>query len=219
MLASSATTVHATVSGAWIVLVINALNLIDGLDGLAAGVCAIVCATVVVLATIDGRPGSALLASIPGAAALGFLRHNWHPASVFLGDSGSLFLGYCLAVLSMQGLQKGPTATLLLAPMLALGLPLFDTAATVLRRASRSGLAGILRADAAHVHHRLVDIGYAPRRAVLLLYVACAAFGLAAIAVRSLHGAGQGLLVAAVAAAVYAATRKLGYLGRRGGDQ
>lgn len=194
---------------AWIVLVINAVNLIDGLDGLAAGATIIICATIHVLAWIDGRPETALLAAILGAAAAGFLVHNWHPATIFLGDSGSLLLGYSLAVLSMQGLQKGPTATLLIAPVLALGLPLLDTAATVVRRASASGIGSILRADDAHLHHRLLDLGLPHRRAVMTLYAACAAFGLVAIGVRNLHGFGQGLLVASVAILVFFGTVKL----------
>ncbi len=193
----------------WIVLVINAVNLIDGLDGLAAGATVIICATIHVLAWIDGRPETALLAALLGAAAAGFLVHNWHPATIFLGDSGSLLLGYSLAVLSMQGLQKGPTATLLIAPILALGLPLLDTAATVVRRASASGIGSILRADDAHLHHRLLDLGLPHRRAVMTLYAACAAFGLVAIGVRNLHGLGQGLLVASVAVIVFFGTVKL----------
>ncbi len=195
----------------WIVLVANAINLLDGLDGLATGIGLIMCATLTALCVIRGDPDAALVAATLGCALAGFLIFNWHPATIFLGDSGSLLLGYVLAVLSIYGRQKGSTLTLLLVPLLALGLPLFDTAVTIIRRVMAAGLATIAHSDREHVHHRLLELGLNHRVAVLTLYLVTAVLGVAALTVLYLHGTGQTLLVVCVAVAMGLVLRALGY--------
>src|SRR5262249_55429853 len=144
----------------WVIGVTNALNLIDGLDGLAAGVGLIVSTTLCVISLTVGRTDVAMLAGILAGALTGFLYFNFNPATIFLGDSGSLFLGYALAVLSLESAHKGATAVLVLAPILALGVPLMDTTLTVLRRLVVS--ASLMEADRDHIHHRLIAARLSP---------------------------------------------------------
>jgi len=196
---------------AWIVGLTNAFNLIDGLDGLATGVALIAAATLFAIALSEGRTDAACLWATLGGALAGFLRYNFNPASIFLGDAGSLFLGYLFAVLSLQSLQKGATAVVVLAPLLALGLPIMEVGLTVLRRVLVSGLASVLRADREHIHDRLIARGMTHRNAVLTLYVVCGGLGgLAFLAVLA-QGPGKALLVAIVAVATGAGIRALGY--------
>jgi UDP-GlcNAc:undecaprenyl-phosphate GlcNAc-1-phosphate transferase len=196
----------------WIVGITNAFNLIDGLDGLAAGVALIAALTVSVLAVAQGRPDAALLATPLAGALLGFLLYNFHPASIFLGDSGAFLLGYVLSVLSIQGLQKGPTVAILLVPVLALGFPIVETLVTIQRRYARSGTIGLLRSDADHIHHRLLMGGMSQRRAVLVLYSVCTALGASACLAVIIGGPGSALAVVVVALACYLGLRRLGYL-------
>jgi len=202
----------------WIVLITNAFNLIDGLDGLAAGVACIACLTIAIVAAIEARPDAMLLAVVLGTALLAFLFFNFHPASIFLGDSGSLLIGYWLALLSMQGLQKGTTLIVVLVPILALGVPLLDTVVTIVRRGFTQGWATIFRGDAEHIHHRLLGLGLNHRAAVITLYAAALALGLVALMAMFTRGAANALLVACVAAATFIAVRKLGYRLRRSRD-
>ena len=196
---------------AWIVGLTNAFNLIDGLDGLATGVALIAAATLFAIALSEGRTDAACLWATLGGALAGFLRYNFNPASIFLGDAGSLFLGYVFAVLSLQSLQKGATAVVVLAPLLALGLPIMEVGLTVLRRVLVSGLASVLRADREHIHDRLIARGMTHRNAVLTLYVVCGGLGgLAFLAVLA-QGPGKALLVAIVAVAMGTGIRALGY--------
>lgn len=199
----------------WIVAVTNAFNLIDGLDGLAAGVALIAALSIIMIALVEGRPDAALLGSAFAGALLGFLRYNFHPASIFLGDSGSQLLGYTLSLLSIQGLQKGATTVVIIVPILALGLPLLDTAVAVLRRYLVAGFAAVFRADREHIHHRLVAMGMTQRRAVLILYVVCSMFGAVAFLSVVARGPVKGLLLAAVAVATLIGIRFLGYRPRR----
>jgi UDP-GlcNAc:undecaprenyl-phosphate GlcNAc-1-phosphate transferase len=111
------------------------------------------------IAQVESRPDAALVASALAGATLGFLRYNFHPATIFLGDSGSQLLGYSLSLLSIQGLQKGATTVVIIVPILALGLPLLDTAVAILRRLVVAGFAAVFRADREHIHHRLVGMG------------------------------------------------------------
>jgi len=153
----------------WIVGVTNAVNLIDGLDGLAAGVVFFAAATNLTLAVIYGSVlVAALMAALMGAL-VGFLFFNFNPARIFMGDSGSYFLGFSLATMSLAGaLQKASTAVSLLVPLVALGLPIFDTAFSVLRRALERR--SLFSPDRGHIHHRLLDMGLTHKRAVMLLY-------------------------------------------------
>jgi len=193
----------------WVVGVTNAFNLIDGLDGLAAGVGLIASLTLVAVSLIEQRPDAALLASALGGALAGFLYFNFSPARVFLGDSGSLLLGYALAVLSIQSLQKGTTTVLITVPLLALGLPLMDTALAMLRRFVAAGAGAVLRADTAHIHHRLLGRGLSQRRAVLVLYGVCLVFSALAFLAVVARGKVDTFIVAAVVAATFLGVRWL----------
>ncbi|MGD9764211.1 MAG: MraY family glycosyltransferase [Candidatus Binatia bacterium] len=195
----------------WIVAITNAFNLIDGLDGLATGTGLIAAITLFLIALAEGRPDAALLASALAGTLTGFLRFNFAPASIFLGDAGSLLLGYLLSVLSIQSLQKGPTAVVILVPMLTLGLPILETAVTVVRRVLVDGIASVFRADREHIHHRLLELGMTHRRAVLVLYAVCAAFGALAFIAISVRGLGNAAIVGGVAVGTYFGIRKLGY--------
>lgn len=200
----------------WIVAITNAFNLIDGLDGLAAGVGLIACVTIVAIAQVEQRPDALMIAAVIGAALLGFLRYNFHPATIFLGDSGSLVLGYMLALLSIRGLQKGTTLVVVLVPLLTLGLPILDTSVTIVRRYLIAGWAAIFRADQEHLHHRLLALGMTHRRAVLTLYGVAAALGLCGFLVVFVNGWIKALLLAVAAGFTWSAIGRLGY-GRKDG--
>jgi UDP-GlcNAc:undecaprenyl-phosphate/decaprenyl-phosphate GlcNAc-1-phosphate transferase len=166
----------------WIVGVINALNLIDGLDGLAGGVAFFVCFANFVVAWLNGAPLVMLLSATLGGAILGFLLYNFNPASIFMGDSGSMFLGYVLATSSMLGAAvKSSTTIALLVPIIALGLPIMDTLFAMVRRVLERR--PIFSPDRSHIHHRLLELGITHRRAVLILYGISVVFTGAAIAV------------------------------------
>jgi UDP-GlcNAc:undecaprenyl-phosphate GlcNAc-1-phosphate transferase len=171
------------VTVAWIVGITNALNLIDGLDGLAAGVSFFAALTGFAVAILNGSSLAALVFAPLMGVLLGFLVFNFNPARIFLGDSGSYFLGYVLATTSLAGSiqQKASTAVSLLVPMIALGLPIFDTLFAMLRRALERR--PIFAADRGHVHHRLLEIGLTHRRAVILLYGVSVTFAACAITV------------------------------------
>jgi UDP-GlcNAc:undecaprenyl-phosphate GlcNAc-1-phosphate transferase len=195
----------------WILVITNAVNLIDGLDGLAAGVAMIASATLLIVAVSEDRVDAACLwATLLGALA-GFLRYNFNPASIFLGDSGSLLIGYLLAVLSLQSLQKGATAVVVLVPLLALGLPIMEVVLTLIRRTLVTGLASIFRADRQHIHHRLVATGMTQRRAVLTLYAVCVAFSALAFLAVVVQGPVNAVVVGVAALATAAGIRALGY--------
>lgn len=195
----------------WIVGITNAVNLIDGLDGLAAGVGVIAAVTLIVVAQMQERPEAGLLAATLAGALVGFLVYNFHPASIFLGDSGALVVGFLLSVLSIQAQGKGSTIVVVLAPLLVLGLPIIETGLSMLRRFSAAGAAGIFRADQEHIHHRLLRRGLSQRRAVLLLYAVSVLLSVLAYLAIVIGGRGNALLVAGVVVAIYAAVRKLGY--------
>ena len=167
----------------WIAAIINALNLIDGLDGLAAGVGFFACVTNFVVAYLGGNILIALLSATLAGSIIGFLFHNFNPAKIFMGDSGSMFLGFVLATSSLlgAGTQKSPTLIAILVPLMALGLPIMDMLFAIARRFLERR--SIFSADRGHIHHRLLDLGLTHRRAVLLLYGLSLAFTLVALAV------------------------------------
>ena len=163
----------------WVVGVTNAVNLADGVDGLATGI-SIIAAAVMCALTFTDFPLIALLALSLAGAALGFLPHNFAPARIFLGDSGSLFLGFMLAAFSIMTVTKQATFTTLVIPILILGLPICDTCYAMFRRLRNRR--PIFQADNGHIHHRLMDMGLGPRRTVMVLYFSSIYFGGAAIA-------------------------------------
>ena len=164
----------------WFVLVINAINLVDGLDGLAAGICLFVSLAMLFVCSASNRIVEALAFASLAGTLIGFLRYNFNPASIFMGDSGSYFLGYTLAALSVAGSIKGQVATAMLIPVIALGVPLIDTLWAPLRRFVVGQK--IFQPDRKHLHHRLVSLGYTQRRAVLVIYVFTIILGIVAIA-------------------------------------
>lgn len=167
----------------WIVGVTNAVNLIDGLDGLAAGVSSIAAIFLMLLSIIIGEPVAIVLTAALAGSCLGFLPHNFNPATIFMGDTGSTFLGFVLAVISVQGLLKSYTAITIIIAVLVLGLPIFDTLFAIVRRILNGQ--PIMQADRGHLHHRLMDKGYSQRRAVLTLYGVSTGFGIAGILIAS----------------------------------
>ena len=160
----------------WLVGITNAFNLIDGLDGLAGGAAMFALTTMFVVGSINGRPGAALVTIIVAGATLGFLVYNFNPASIFLGDSGSLFLGFMLAGLGLLSSQKSQTIVAVAIPVVSLGLPVLDTLLAIVRRFLRGQ--PIFMADRGHIHHRLLSLGHSPRQVALLLYGACALLAL-----------------------------------------
>ena len=180
------------VTTAWIVGLTNAFNLIDGIDGLAAGIAVLAGATCGAILIARGHHAEALMLAALVGAALGFLVFNFPPASIFLGDSGSLLIGFLLATTAIAGWQKGATALATGVPLLIFALPIADIATTVVRRGlarpagGRSSLTAAMRRlvepDRQHIHHRLLALGWSPRRTVLLLYGVTAALSLLALA-------------------------------------
>jgi UDP-GlcNAc:undecaprenyl-phosphate/decaprenyl-phosphate GlcNAc-1-phosphate transferase len=163
----------------WVVGIANAFNLIDGVDGLATGSALFSSLVLLTISMIQGRTLVAVVALALTGALAGFLRYNFNPASIFLGDSGSLFVGFALAALSVQGMQKASTAVAVAIPILAFGLPVVDTSVTIARRF----LSGkpIFKGDREHIHHKLLARGWSQRRVVFVLYGVSAAFGLMAM--------------------------------------
>jgi UDP-GlcNAc:undecaprenyl-phosphate/decaprenyl-phosphate GlcNAc-1-phosphate transferase len=168
-----------------IVAIMNMINLLDGLDGLAAGVAGITGFTFCVIALSLHKPETALVGAIVFGACLGFLRHNFYPARIFMGDSGALLLGFVLATESVQGLLKTATLATLVLPLLVLAIPILDTSFVVAKRLKYRR--PVWLADRTHLHHRFVDIGFSQRRAVIYLYGWCATLAGAALATRFLR--------------------------------
>lgn len=193
----------------WIVGVTNALNLLDGLDGLAAGVGAIIGATLTAIAWQAGQPFGVFLGLALVGALLGFLPHNFAPARIFLGDTGSLFIGYTLALLALEGYRRVSLITFL-APLLALAVPILDTALSIQRR-MRSHTP-IFSADRMHMHHRLLEAEGSPRAAVLQFYFVTAAFCLIALSFTRLHGISSVVFLVAVLVLTLRLLRNLGAL-------
>ncbi len=194
----------------WIVGVVNAMNLIDGLDGLAAGVGLFGVATSFVLAATRGDPIMMLFMAALGGALVGFLFYNFNPASIFMGDTGSMFLGYVLAVGAIQTSQKSSTAVAILVPMVALGIPIADTMLAMLRRAIHRR--PMFSADRGHIHHKLLDLGLSQKQAVLILYGASILLGGTALLLTVTTSLQSALLLIGMALLGFVAMRKLGYV-------
>ena len=167
------------ISGLWIVGITNAVNLIDGLDGLACGVSTISSMTMLVIALTVAEAQVAILMAALAGACIGFLPYNLNPAKIFMGDTGSPFLGVVLATVSIQGLFKSYAIISFAVPFLVLGLPIFDTCFAILRRLARGQ--SPMAPDRGHIHHRLIDMGFTQKQAVAVLYLISAILGLSAV--------------------------------------
>lgn len=160
------------VSLIWVIAFINIINLIDGLDGLAAGITCIAAASMFYFASQTGAGSAfvdaALISIVIAGATLGFLRYNFYPASIFMGDSGSMLLGFLLGAITIQGVLKSIAAVALVVPLMAMAIPILDTGMAIVRRIRKGN--PITHADKEHIHHRLLNMGHSQRQAVLLLY-------------------------------------------------
>ena len=167
----------------WIVGITNAVNLIDGLDGLSSGTTLISCIFLLIIFATNGSSMiSVILITALAGAITGFLPFNANPAKTFMGDVGSQFLGFSLAVISMFGIAKTVTLVVLIAPVLVLGLPIFDTLFAIIRRIKKGkSLKAVFQPDKGHLHHRLIAKGYTQKQAVIILYAITAALGMFAI--------------------------------------
>jgi UDP-GlcNAc:undecaprenyl-phosphate GlcNAc-1-phosphate transferase len=185
------------ITAVWIVMITNAINLVDGLDGLAAGVGAIIAGTLAYIAGYSGDPFGVCIGIALMGALLGFLPFNFAPARIFLGDTGALFIGYILALLALEGYRQVSLLTFVV-PILALAVPILDTGLSVVRRLKNR--APIFTADRHHMHHRMLETEGSARGAVLQFYLLTAAFCLISIAFSRLEGPWSvGLFLVAVA--------------------
>jgi UDP-GlcNAc:undecaprenyl-phosphate GlcNAc-1-phosphate transferase len=192
---------------AWIIGITNAFNLLDGIDGAAAGSAIFALLAMFAAATGLGQPLVALLAATLAGAALGFLPYNFPPARIYLGDAGSLSLGFALATLSLVGATKGPAIVAIAIPIVAFALPVLDTSIAVVRRAARG--APIFKGDREHLHHRLLDVGLTNRQAAGVLYGVSAAFALASMLFVNPNVRGMAVVLTMVGAVVWLAVRHL----------
>ena len=193
----------------WVLLISNAFNLIDGLDGLAAGSALFATLIMFVVSLLRHTPLVSLLSIALVGSILGFLRYNFHPASIFLGDSGSLFMGFMLSALALAGSQKATTVVAVAIPVVSFGLPLLDVMLSVIRRFV-SGRP-LFRGDDDHIHHKLIKRGLSHRNAVLVLYAVTAAFGILSLIL--LHGEVMvGFVLAIIGLGVWWGVQELKYL-------
>lgn len=195
----------------WIVGITNAINLIDGLDGLAAGVSSIALGTITVIAFFQGNFYVVAVGLIVLASTLGFLIFNFHPASIFMGDTGALFLGFIISVLSLLGF-KNVTFISFVIPVIILGVPISDTFFAILRRIIQKK--PLSAPDKSHLHHCMLRMGYSHRQTVLLIYAMAAFFGLVAIIYSQARIGGALFLIAIVVLLVEIIAEKVGLVGR-----
>ena len=167
----------------WIVGITNAINLIDGLDGLSTGISVISSLSLLIIFSLNGSPIiSIILITALGGALVGFLPFNFNPAKTFIGDTGSNFLGFALSVISILGVAKTYTAIVIIAPLIVLALPVFDTLFAIIRRVvTGKSIKAIIMPDKGHLHHKIISKGYTQKQAVLILYGISATFGMFAI--------------------------------------
>ena len=201
----------------WVVAIMNMVNFLDGMDGLAAGVCAIAGSTFAVIGLSLGAPDAALLSAIVAGACFGFLRHNFYPARIFMGDSGALLLGFLLATVSIEGLVKTAALATLVLPLLVLAIPIIDTSFVFAKRLKYRQ--PLYEADRTHLHHRFMNIGFSQKRAVVYMYAWCGVLAGAALATRFLPPRPRGdwdlsnaLLAGGVALFALAASVYIAYL-------
>jgi UDP-GlcNAc:undecaprenyl-phosphate GlcNAc-1-phosphate transferase len=190
----------------YLVAYVNIFNLIDGLDGLASGIAVIAGLTLFVLSILRGQADAASLAIAVAGAGLGFLRYNFHPASIFLGDSGSLLLGFSLATISLLSVTRVSSLTTILVPLVVSGIPIIDTLSAIIRR--RRAHISMSQADRGHIHHRLLDEGFDQRQTVLLIYGWTMLLGFGAIVLTQLDVPARiAVFLALVVASFFVATK------------
>jgi UDP-GlcNAc:undecaprenyl-phosphate/decaprenyl-phosphate GlcNAc-1-phosphate transferase len=195
----------------WIVGVTNAINLIDGLDGLAAGVSTIALLTISGMAMIMGDTYVVAMGTIVMASTLGFLIYNFHPAKIFMGDTGALFLGYIISVLSLLGF-KNVTLISFIIPVIILGVPISDTFFAIIRRlVNKKPLSA---PDKSHLHHCLLRLGYTHRQTVLMIYAVAAFFGLVAVIFSQAKVWGSFLVIAVLLLVIEVFAEKIGLMGK-----
>lgn len=207
----------------WIVGITNAFNLIDGLDGLAAGIAIIAAITIAAISFLHNDIATTIVSLILAGSLAGFLRYNFNPAKIFLGDSGSLFIGFILSVLSIQSSTKGSTAFSIIIPLIALGLPILDTLLSMLRRILKLFLPGqsfnssflskahcMFLPDKRHIHHQLLARGFSQRKVVLILYLVSFSFGLCAIGITA-DSLNSSAIILGLGTLIAFAVKKLGY--------
>ncbi|MFH1478212.1 MAG: MraY family glycosyltransferase [Candidatus Omnitrophota bacterium] len=167
----------ASITVLWIVTLVNAMNIIDGLDGLAAGIVFIVAISLILVSFFLGNYVNIFLLAALAGCTLGFLKYNFYPAKIFMGDSGSMFIGLILALIAlMESQYKSATAVVLLIPITALTIPMYDTFIAIVRRISNKG--SIFKADKLHLHHRLLSMGLKQKQIVLFMYLATLYLGI-----------------------------------------
>ena len=194
----------------WVVAVTNAFNLIDGLDGLAAGSALFSTVVFFVVALVSNSNRGALMSVTLAGAILGFLRFNFNPATIFLGDSGSLFIGFMLSALALAGAQKAPTFVAVAIPVVSFGLPILETSLSIVRRLI-SGRP-IFTADREHIHHKLLAMGLSHRQVVIVLYAVSAVFAMLSLFLLWPTGSTLGLVLAVVGTGIWLGVQHLNYL-------
>lgn len=194
----------------WIISFVNVVNFIDGLDGLAAGISSIASLTLLLVSLQQQFTGAIVLTAALAGAAIGFLRYNFNPAKIFMGDAGAMFLGFTLAAVSVHGVLKSAVTVGVVVPVLALALPIFDTAFAIIRRVAAGRSIG--EADRDHLHHRLLRLGLSHRNTVLVMWAISAWLGLSAVAVTEVSLAQALIIVGMVLLGIIFGAKKMGLL-------
>ena len=194
----------------WVIGITNAFNLIDGLDGLAAGSALFSTLVVFSVAVFNHSSLVSLLTIALAGAILGFLKFNFNPATIFLGDCGSLFIGFMLSALALEGAEKSPTIVAVAIPVVSFGLPILETALSVLRRLI--GGRPVFIADREHIHHKLLERGMSHRQVVIVLYAVSGFFALMSLFLFWPTGSALGLILAVLGTGVWLGVQQLGYL-------
>lgn len=197
----------------WVIGITNAFNLIDGLDGLAAGIALIASVTIFIIALLNNRMNAAVLTAILSGAIIGFLPYNFNPATIFMGDTGSQLLGFLLAAISIEGAVKSATVFAVAVPVLALGIPIYDTMFAIVRRKINGK--PIMEADRGHLHHRLMDKGLSQRQTVLIMYFISAILGGIAIIAMQISNRTSYFVLAAVMILLILCAWKYGFFEHR----
>jgi len=194
----------------WVLAITNAFNLIDGLDGLAAGSALFSTLVAFVVTLLSGYSLVTVMTIALAGAILGFLRYNFNPATIFLGDSGSLFIGFLLSALALAGAQKAPTIVAVAIPVVSFGLPILETSLSILRRLI--GGRPVFTADREHIHHKLLQHGLTHRQVVIVLYGVSAVFALLSLFLLWPTGSSLGLVLAVLGIGIWIGVQRLGYL-------